>query len=204
MSGGASSPVRPWLDRLQRARDLGLVVPALVAGAPLGLALAAAVKLEDGGPVLFRQTRPGRHGRAFAILKFRSLGTQPHDAHRPDLAATRIGAWMRRWGLDELPQLWNVVRGEMSLVGPRPVLFGEIEHYNAEQRLRLAVRPGLTGWAQIHGRNALAWQDRTALDVWYVRHRSLWLDARILLRTPFALLRGEGVYGPGNEDVDDF
>ncbi|MEM8556508.1 MAG: sugar transferase [Bacteroidota bacterium] len=191
------------MDRFQRARDLSLVVPTLLVGAPLGLALAAAVKLEDGGPVLFRQTRPGRYGRPFAILKFRSLGTQPHDPHRPDLVATRVGAWMRRWGLDELPQLWNIVRGEMSLVGPRPVLFGEIEHYDAEQRLRLAVRPGLTGWAQIHGRNALAWQDRTALDVWYVRHRSLWLDARILLRTPLALLRGEGVYGPGNEDVVD-
>ncbi|MEM8599445.1 MAG: sugar transferase [Bacteroidota bacterium] len=192
-----------WTDRMQRVRDLALVVPALVVGAPLGLALAAAIKAEDGGPVFFRQTRPGRDGAPFAILKFRSLGTRPHDPHRPDLAATRVGGWMRRWGVDELPQLWNVLRGEMSLVGPRPVLFGEIALYDAEQRLRLAVRPGLTGWAQIHGRNALTWQERTALDVWYVRHRSLRLDARILLRTPLALLRGDGVYGPGNEDVVD-
>ncbi|MEL6705848.1 MAG: sugar transferase [Bacteroidota bacterium] len=192
-----------WTDRMQRVRDLALVVPALVVGAPLGLALAAAVKVEDGGPVFFRQTRPGRDGAPFSILKFRSLGTHPHDPNRPDLVATRVGGWMRRWGIDELPQLWNVLRGEMSLVGPRPVLFGEIGRYDAEQRLRLTVRPGLTGWAQIHGRNALTWQERTVLDVWYVRHRSLWLDARILLRTPLALLRGEGVYGPGNQDLFD-
>jgi lipopolysaccharide/colanic/teichoic acid biosynthesis glycosyltransferase len=161
------------------------------------LALAAiAVKLDDGGPVLYRQTRVGRDGRDFELLKLRTMvvGAEKLGAgwavNDGDPRITRIGGILRKLSLDELPQLWNVVRGEMSLIGPRPTLRYQVEQYDERQRHRLDVRPGITGWAQIHGRAKLSWAERIELDLWYVEHRSPLLDLRILVRTPLALFGG--------------
>jgi lipopolysaccharide/colanic/teichoic acid biosynthesis glycosyltransferase len=174
----------------------GLGVLALPA---LALSLLA-IRWETGRPVFFVQIRAGRYGKPFRIFKLRTLHTGLHDPKHPERQATAVGRWLRRYALDELPQLWNVMRGDMSLVGPRPILVPEARAYDDGQRRRLDVRPGLTGWAQIHGRNALPWQTRIRYDLWYVKHRSLWLDLYILWKTPGVLLRGTGVYGPGTQD----
>ena len=161
------------------------------------LALAAvAIKVEDGGPVLYRQKRVGRGGTEFELLKLRTMevGAERRGAgfavDAGDPRITRVGGLLRRLSLDELPQLWNVVRGEMSLVGPRPTLAYQVERYTPRQRRRLDVKPGITGWAQVNGRARLPWDDRIELDVWYVEHRSTRLDLRILARTPLALFGG--------------
>jgi lipopolysaccharide/colanic/teichoic acid biosynthesis glycosyltransferase len=175
-----------------------------VAGASLGLALASpflaasalAIKLQGGGPVLYRQERVGLAGRPFELLKLRTMvqGAETQGAgwavNKGDPRITRVGRLLRRLSLDELPQLWNVVRGDMSLIGPRPTLAYQVERYTDRQRRRLEVKPGITGWAQIHGRAALPWEDRIELDVWYVEHRSPRVDLKILLRTPLALFGG--------------
>ena len=175
-----------------------------VAGASLGLAIASpalvaaalAIKLDDGGPVFYRQRRVGQDGREFELLKLRTMiiGAEQQGAgwavNRGDPRITRVGRALRRLSLDELPQLWNVVRGEMSLIGPRPTLAYQVESYSPRQRRRLEVRPGVTGWAQIHGRATLPWEERIELDLWYVENRSPWIDLKILLKTPRALLGG--------------
>jgi len=175
---------------------------AVLAGAGLALAspflavAALAVKLEDGGPVLYRQTRVGRDGRDFELLKLRTMvvGAERMGAgyaiDEGDPRITRAGRVLRKTSLDELPQLWNVLRGDMSVVGPRPTLRYQVEQYDERQRRRLEVRPGITGWAQVNGRASLSWAERIELDVWYVENRSPGLDLRILLRTPLALFRG--------------
>ena len=161
------------------------------------LALAAlAVKLDGRGPVLYRQTRVGKDGRDFELLKLRTMvvGAETLGAgyavNKGDPRITRVGRFLRRASLDELPQLWNVVRGDMSLIGPRPTLRYQVEQYDERQRHRLDVKPGITGWAQIHGRARLSWAERIDLDLWYVEHRSALVDLKILLRTPFALFGG--------------
>ena len=181
---------------MNRAADLALAGAALVVTSPL-LALAAlAVKLEDRGPVLYRQSRVGKDGADFELLKLRTMivGAERQGAglavDRGDARITRVGRLLRRLSLDELPQLWNVVRGDMSVIGPRPTLRYQVEQYTPRQRRRLDVKPGITGWAQIHGRATLPWAERIELDVWYVEHRSPRLDLRILLRTPLALFGG--------------
>jgi len=175
-----------------------------VAGAALGLAVASpalavaaiAIKLEDRGPVLYRQERVGKDGTSFELLKLRTMvvGAETRGAgfavDEGDPRITRAGRILRRLSMDELPQLWNVLRGDMSLIGPRPTLAYQVEQYSPRQRRRLEVKPGLTGWAQIHGRASLPWDERIELDVWYVEHRSPLLDLRILLRTPLALFGG--------------
>ncbi len=169
---------------------------ALVLASPvLGIATLA-VKLGDGGPVLYRQRRVGKDGEEFELLKLRTMvvGAEGKGAgfavDRGDPRITPAGRILRRLSVDELPQLWNVLRGEMSLIGPRPTLRYQVERYTDRQRRRLEVKPGLTGWAQIHGRAAVPWDDRIELDVWYVEHRSPWVDLRIIARTPLALFRG--------------
>ena len=161
----------------------------------IGLA-ALAVKVEDGGPVFYRQTRVGKAGRDFELLKLRTMVV---DAERQgagyaiaqgDSRITRTGRLLRRLSIDELPQLWNVLRGEMSLVGPRPTLRYQVDRYDERQRHRLDVKPGLTGWAQVNGRAALPWDERIEFDLWYIEHRSTKLDLKILARTPLALFRG--------------
>jgi lipopolysaccharide/colanic/teichoic acid biosynthesis glycosyltransferase len=181
---------------MNRAADLAIAGGALLVASPV-LALAAlAVKLEDGGPVLYRQTRVGRDGADFELLKLRTMvvGAETMGAglsvNHGDPRITRTGRLLRKLSLDELPQLWNVVRGEMSVIGPRPTLRYQVEQYDERQRHRLDVKPGITGWAQVNGRASLPWADRIELDVWYVEHRSPLLDVRILARTPFALFRG--------------
>jgi lipopolysaccharide/colanic/teichoic acid biosynthesis glycosyltransferase len=181
---------------VKRLLDVAGAFVALVVASPV-LALAAlAIKLDDGGPVLYRQRRVGRDGEEFELLKLRTMvvGADRQGAgwavDRGDPRITRTGAILRRLSIDELPQLWNVVRGEMSLVGPRPTLAYQVERYTPRQRRRLEVTPGLTGWAQVNGRASLPWDERIELDVWYVEHHSLWLDLKILARTPFALFSG--------------
>jgi lipopolysaccharide/colanic/teichoic acid biosynthesis glycosyltransferase len=175
-----------------------------VVGASLGLALASpflaaaaiAIKLDDRGPVLYRQQRVGKDGHAFELVKLRTMvvGAERQGAgwavNHGDTRITRVGSVLRRISLDEVPQLWNVVRGEMSLIGPRPTLAYQVEQYTPHQRRRLDVRPGITGWAQVQGRASLPWEERIELDVWYVDNRSPWLDLKILARTPLALFGG--------------
>ena len=181
---------------MNRALDVAIAGTGLALASP-ALALAAlAVKLGDGGPVLFKQTRVGKDGVDFELLKLRTMvvGAEQQGAgyavDRGDARITRVGRLLRRTSLDELPQLWNVVRGDMSLIGPRPTLRYQVERYSERQRRRLEVLPGITGWAQIHGRATLSWDERIELDVWYVDHRSVLTDLLILLRTPLALLGG--------------
>ena len=181
------------MNRFADAAGAGL---GLVLAGPLLAASAAAIKLEDGGPVLYRQRRVGLGGREFELLKLRTMvvGAERQGAglavNAGDARITRVGRVLRRLSLDELPQLWNVLRGEMSLIGPRPTVPSQVARYTERQRRRLEVKPGLTGWAQIHGRAALPWPERIELDVWYVEHRSPRVDLRILLRTPRALFAG--------------
>jgi lipopolysaccharide/colanic/teichoic acid biosynthesis glycosyltransferase len=181
---------------MNRTLDVAFAGAGLVVSSPLLAAAAIAVKLEDGGPVLFRQARVGKEGRDFELLKLRTMvvGAETQGAgyavNRGDSRITRVGRFLRRASLDELPQLWNVVRGDMSLIGPRPTLRYQVERYSERQRRRLEVLPGITGWAQIHGRATLSWDERIELDVWYVEHRSPLTDLLILLRTPLALLGG--------------
>jgi lipopolysaccharide/colanic/teichoic acid biosynthesis glycosyltransferase len=177
---------------------LSLIAMALLSPLLLGLALAVRVKL--GSPVLFRQRRPGLGGRIFTVVKFRSMrdavdrdGKPLPDSER----LTEFGKRLRASSLDELPELWNVLRGEMSLVGPRPLLVEYLDFYTPEEARRHAVRPGLTGWAQIHGRNATTWDERLALDAWYAEHRTLRLDLHILWRTVALVFSREGITAPG-------
>ena len=181
---------------MNRALDIALAGAGLVVSAPfLGLA-ALAIKLEDGGPVLYRQQRVGKDGVDFELLKLRTMvvGAETRGAgwavDRGDPRITRVGRLLRRTSVDELPQLVNVLRGDMSVIGPRPTLRYQVERYTERQLRRLSVLPGLTGWAQIHGRAELSWNDRIELDIWYVAHRSPLVDLRILLRTPYALFGG--------------
>ena len=192
---------------MKRGFDLLLVcltAPAWLMG--LGL-VALLVRKKLGAPVLFRQTRPGRHGRLFTLLKFRTMsdardraGQLLPDAQRLDA----FGRWLRATSLDELPELFNVLRGDMSLVGPRPLLVQYLARYTPEQARRHDVRPGITGWAQVHGRNALCWEERFAMDLWYVEHRSLWLDLGILGRTVARVLKREGINAPGVATMPEF
>jgi lipopolysaccharide/colanic/teichoic acid biosynthesis glycosyltransferase len=181
---------------MNRALDVAVAGVGLALASPL-LALAAlATKLEGGGPVLYRQTRVGRHGEDFEVLKLRTMvvGAEKLGAgyavDKGDTRITRVGRILRRTSIDELPQLWNILRGDMSVVGPRPTLRYQVERYDERQRRRLEIRPGLTGWAQVQGRASLPWADRIELDIWYVDHRSPRVDLEILLRTPLALFRG--------------
>jgi len=181
---------------MRRLFDVVGAALLLLLAAPLLAVAALAIKLEDRGPVLYRQTRVGRDGADFELLKLRTMvvGAETMGAglavNHGDPRITRAGRLLRKLSLDELPQLWNVVRGEMSVIGPRPTLRYQVDQYDERQRHRLDVKPGITGWAQVNGRAALPWADRIELDVWYVEHRSPRLDLQILARTPFALVRG--------------
>ena len=181
---------------MKRTIDVAGAAMGLTLASPVLAAAAVAIKLEDGGPVFYRQRRVGEHGEDFALLKLRTMvvGAETSGAgwalNEDDPRITRVGRLLRRLSLDELPQLWNVLRGDMSLVGPRPTLRYQVEQYTPRQRRRLETKPGITGWAQVKGRARLPWAERIELDVWYVEHRSLWLDLVILARTPLALFTG--------------
>lgn len=181
---------------MRRAFDVAGAAIGLLLTSPFLLIAALAVKLEDRGPVLYRQRRVGKDATDFELLKLRTMvvGAEGLGAGyavaRGDTRITKVGRVLRRTSVDELPQLWNVVRGEMSLIGPRPTLRYQVERYTPRQARRLDVKPGITGWAQVHGRATLPWDERIELDVWYVENRSAWVDVKILARTPFALFSG--------------
>jgi lipopolysaccharide/colanic/teichoic acid biosynthesis glycosyltransferase len=181
---------------VNRAFDVAIAGAGLVVASPVLVAAALATKLGDGGPALYRQTRVGRNGEDFEMLKLRTMveGAEQMGAgpavDAGDSRITRVGGFLRRTSIDELPQLWNVLRGDMSIVGPRPTFRYQVEQYDEHQLRRLEVRPGLTGWAQVNGRAALSWPERIELDIWYVDNRSPRVDLAILLRTPLVLFRG--------------
>jgi len=187
-------------DAVKRALDVTLASIGLVLSAPLLAVLAAAIRLESPGHPFYTQTRAGRDGRPFSILKLRTMvqGAEFTGAglaiQEGDERITRVGRFLRRYSLDELPNLFNVLRGEMSIVGPRPTLPVQVQQYTERQRGRLAVKPGITGWAQVNGRAALPWPERIELDLWYVDHFSLMLDLKILARTVRMVLAGQGLY----------
>lgn len=192
---------------MKRVIDLSAAVSALLLLLPLLVIVALLVRTKLGSPVLFRQLRPGLHGEAFAMLKFRSM-TDARDASGallPDAERlTSFGKFLRSSSLDELPGLWNIVRGDMSLVGPRPLLMDYLPLYSDEQARRHDVRPGLTGWAQVNGRNALQWEEKFALDCWYVDNQSLWLDIRILARTVLKVIRRADISADGEATMSRF
>lgn len=193
--------------RSKRLFDLMLTALALIILSPVLVVIAFLVRVRLGSPVLFRQQRPGLHGRPFILLKFRTM-TDARDADGnllPDeQRLTSFGRFLRRTSMDELPELLNVLKGDMSLVGPRPLLMQYLDRYTSEQMRRHEVKPGITGWAQINGRNALSWEDKFALDVWYIDHLSLWLDLRIILLTIWKVLRREGISQAGFATMPEF
>jgi sugar transferase EpsL len=191
----------------KRALDLALTVPGLLVLSPVLGMVGLLVRRQHGAPVLFRQARPGQGGQLFTLLKFRTM-TDQRDAQGAllpdDQRLTAFGQFLRRTSLDELPELVNVLRGDMSLVGPRPLLTQYLDRYSPEQARRHEVRPGITGWAQINGRNALSWEEKFALDVWYVDHASFWLDLKILALTMWKVLRREGISQDGHATMPEF
>ena len=197
---------RPGLA-VKRASDLAAAAAAGVLLLPVLAGAALTVRMGVGSPVLFRQPRPGRDGKVFTLYKLRTMtdrtasdGTLLPDAER----LTPVGNALRRWSIDELPELWNVIKGDMSLVGPRPLLVEYLDLYDDEQLRRHEMRPGLTGLAQISGRNDQTWEERLALDVWYIDHWSLWLDAKIIAKTVVRVLAGDGVANPEHATMGRF
>jgi lipopolysaccharide/colanic/teichoic acid biosynthesis glycosyltransferase len=189
---------------MKRALDLIIAVPAAIVTAPLIAVLCLLIRSESPGDPIFRQIRSGKDGEPFEIYKLRTmvqgaqqLGAGDAIAGSDDFRLTASGKWLRRYSLDELPNLWNVISGEMSIVGPRPTLPSQVAQYTDRQRIRLQVRPGITGWAQVHGRASLSWPERIELDIHYVEHRSLGLDLQILVRTLRALWGTDGLYHEG-------
>jgi lipopolysaccharide/colanic/teichoic acid biosynthesis glycosyltransferase len=191
----------------KRVLDFLIAISALLLLAPTLFVVVLIVRVRLGSPVLFRQRRPGLRGRPFTLLKFRTM-TDARDAQGkllPDAdRLTALGRFLRSTSLDELPELLSVLKGKMSLVGPRPLLMQYLERYTPEQMRRHEVRPGITGWAQVNGRNALTWEQKFALDVWYVDHLSLWLDVKIILLTVCKILKREGVSQPGQATMQEF
>jgi lipopolysaccharide/colanic/teichoic acid biosynthesis glycosyltransferase len=185
---------------IKRLMDLAIAIPASLVAAPLVAIACLAIRLESPGHPIYRQRRVGRHGRTFEIYKLRTMvrGAEFTGAglavQEGDDRITRVGAFLRRTSLDELPNLWNVLRGEMSIVGPRPTVQVQVDQYTERQRGRLEVKPGITGWAQVNGRASLPWSERIELDLWYVEHRSLALDLEILAKTARLVLTGHGLY----------
>jgi len=191
----------------KRLFDIIMAGAGLAALAPLLLFVAILIRVNLGAPVLFRQQRPGLHGAPFFLVKFRTMrdacdndGNQLPDEQR----MTKLGTALRNLSLDELPELWNVLKGDMSLVGPRPLLMEYLPLYSPEQTRRHEVKPGITGWAQINGRNAISWEDKFSFDVWYVDHQSNWLDMKILIKTIFQVITGHGVSKEGHVTTDYF
>lgn len=191
----------------KRTLDLVLTIPALLVLSPVLFSLVVLVRVKFGAPILFRQKRPGLNEKPFTLLKFRTM-TVAYDAQgnvRSDAERlTLFGRFLRTTSLDELPEFFNVLRGEMSIVGPRPLLIKYLGLYTAEQARRHEIKPGITGWAQINGRNAIAWEGKFKLDVWYVDHISFWLDVKILALTVWALFRRKGINQPGQATMEEF
>jgi len=191
----------------KRCLDFILALILLVLFSPIMVVLALLIRLNMGGPVIFRQLRPGLHGRPFYLYKFRTMTDRVDERGKlleDEKRLTPLGSKIRRYSLDELPQLFNVLKGELSFVGPRPLLMAYLERYNEEQARRHEVKPGITGWAQVNGRNAVNWEERFALDVWYVDNRSLALDIKILGLTLIKVLKAEGISSEGSATMPEF
>ncbi len=192
---------------LKRAFDIFGSALGLLVLSPLLVFVAYRVRRTMGTPVLFRQRRPGLQGMPFEMIKFRTMSDQCDEDGNllPDeQRLTRFGQFLRRTSIDELPELWNVLKGEMSLVGPRPLLMQYLERYTPEQTRRHEVNPGVTGWAQINGRNAISWEEKFKLDVWYVDHRSFWLDIRIILMTIWKTIRRDDISASDHATMHEF
>jgi lipopolysaccharide/colanic/teichoic acid biosynthesis glycosyltransferase len=182
---------------MRRMMDVLVAGVAAVVLLPVAVLVAVLIRSQLGSPVLFRQRRSGLRGREFTILKFRTMRPARHAAETDQERDTSLGRRLRAASLDELPQLVNVLRGDMSLIGPRPTLPEQVEHYDARQRRRLSIRPGITGWAQVNGRNSISWPERIELDLWYIAHRSLWIDLKVLWLTVMNVIRPQGITGAG-------
>lgn len=192
---------------MKRLFDLALSIPALFSLTPLMLIIGFFVRMRIGTPVLFKQGRPGLHGKPFTIYKFRTM-TDKRDKDWNLLLdgdrLTRLGRFLRKTSLDELPELFNVIKGDMTIVGPRPLLMQYLGRYTPEQARRHEVKPGVTGWAQVNGRNAITWEDKFKLDVWYVDNQSLWLDLKIIGLTVWKILKREGINQPGHATMEEY
>ena len=192
---------------IKRIFDLVIAVPLLVVLSPVFLLIGFVVRVIIGGPALFRQRRPGKNGKIFIINKFRTMtndrgrdGNLLSDAER----LKPLGSFLRKTSLDELPELLNVIKGDMSLVGPRPLLVEYLPRYTLEQARRHEVKPGITGWVQVNGRNALSWEEKFKLDVWYVDHQNIWIDMKILFLTVYKVFKREGINQPGQATAEEF
>ncbi len=198
---------KPYKKSVKRLFDLAVAVPFVIILSPFLVLIGILVRFKIGSPVLFRQIRPGLDGKPFTIYKFRTM-TDERDGDGnllPDSERlTRLGRFLRMTSLDELPELFNVIKGDMSLVGPRPLLMQYLDRYTPEQARRHDVKPGLTGWAQVNGRNAISWEDKFKLDVWYVNNWNLWIDVKIVLMTVVKVLKGEGVSQKGHATMEEF
>lgn len=192
---------------MKRAFDLLISFILILVLSPIILTLFFLVRTKLGSPVLFKQQRPGVHGKPFYIYKFRTMTDQRDEFGNllpDDIRLTPFGQLLRRFSLDELPQLFNIIKGDLSLVGPRPLLMKYLPLYTPEQARRHEVKPGITGWAQVNGRNAISWEEKFALDVWYVDHRSFWLDIKILWLTFLKVIRSEGISKEGHVTMPEF
>lgn len=192
---------------IKRWLDLFITFIGLIALSPLLILIVLLTRVTSVSPVLFRQQRPGLHGKPFSCYKFRTM-TNAYDSQGnllPDaIRITRVGQFLRSTSLDELPELLNVLKGDMSIVGPRPLLMQYLDRYTPEQARRHEVKPGITGWAQVNGRNALTWEGKFKLDVWYVDHQSIWLDLKILWMTFVKVIKREGISQPGHATMEEF
>ena len=195
------------MPTIKRAFDLAVIIAALIIASPLLIIVAVLAKMSLGSPVLFRQQRPGVGGKPFILYKFRTM-TDEQDAGGnllpDDKRLTQLGRFLRSTSLDELPELLNVLKGDMSLVGPRPLLMQYLGRYTPEQARRHEVKPGITGWAQVNGRNAITWEEKFKLDVWYVDNWSFWLDLKIIALTLWKIVKREGINQPGQATAEEF
>jgi sugar transferase EpsL len=198
---------KPRKNSVKRLFDLAATVPSVIILTPIFILIGFFVRMKIGSPVLFRQERPGLYGKPFTIYKFRTM-TDERDGNGnllPDgERLTRLGRFLRKTSIDELPEFFNVIKGEMSIVGPRPLLMQYLDRYTPEQARRHEVKPGITGWAQVNGRNAISWEDKFKLDVWYVDNWSLWLDVKIIFMTILKILRREDINQPGQATAEEF
>lgn len=192
---------------MKRLFDFTVSLILFVGLSPIFIVIALLVKWKLGSPIIFKQERPGLYGNPFCLYKFRTMTDEKDDQGQllPDyIRLTSFGRFLRKYSLDEYPQLWNVIKGDLSLVGPRPLLVNYLPLYTKEQSLRHNVRPGITGWAQVNGRNALSWEEKFKLDVWYVKNRTFILDLRILILTAYKVVVSDGINQPGSATVESF
>ena len=195
------------MRRIKRLFDLTIALSSVILLTPIFVLIGFFVRIRIGSPVLFRQRRPGLHGKPFTIYKFRTMTDKRDEDGNllPDSdRLTKLGRFLRKTSMDELPELFNVIKGDMSIVGPRPLLMQYLDRYTPEQARRHEVKPGITGWAQVNGRNAISWEDKFKLDVWYVDNWSIWLDVKIIAMTIWKILKREGINQPGQATAEEF